>query len=217
MSAMAGLSLVDVGDLEEYPISARERLDSHYFMQFNVRRYDDSDFRRKSHRDPEVGFFGFELFFKSHSGSPLGTLPDDDDALAFLLNLSLERWLSLRDRSFNPLYNWSRVQCDNGEVRLAHPVVTEVMISALRGHLEYKASNEDKAVYARRKRLTHTLRQCGCSKDLCEDDVAVAWLDDWLLENHTGQRRMPQIQYSVARAIKAASAEGVLGRPHGNR
>jgi len=204
--------LVDAADLPEYPISAESRLDSHYFMQFNHDRYDRSGFRRKAYRDPEVGFFGMELFFKSHGEAPLGTLPTDDDSLAFLLGLPLDRWISLKERSFNPLYNWHPVRCDNGEVRLAHPVVQEVMEAALRGHLEHKASNEDKAVYARRKRLIEVLRDVGCSEDLCSDELAVAWIDDWLLKHHTGQRRMPQFQASIARALKEAASEGVLGR-----
>lgn len=200
------------GDMPDYPISASERLDSHYFMQFNHDRYDRSDFRRKAYRDPEIGFFGMELFFKSHGETPLGTLPTSDDSLAFLLGLPLERWLSLRDRAFNPLYNWRPVRCDNGEIRFAHPVVQEVMQDALRGHHENKASNENKAVYARRRRLVEALRDCNCGDDLCADEFAVAWLDEWLLENHRGQRRMPQLQHSIARALRAAASEGVLGR-----
>ncbi len=135
--------LVEAGDLPEYPISSAERLDTHYFIQFNHDRYERSDFRRNSYRDPEVGFFGMELFFKSQGESPLGTLPTDPDALAFLLGLPLEKWKSLTAREFNPLYNWHRVRCDNGEVRLAHPVVQEVMEAALAGHREHKASNEE--------------------------------------------------------------------------
>lgn len=211
------LRSVGSGDLPEYPISAEIRLDAHYFMAFNLDRYDRSDFRRKSYRDPEVGFFGMELFFKSHGETPLGTLPTDDESLAFLLGLSLDRWLSLKDRAFNPLYNWSPVQCDNGHIRLAHPVVEQVMQDAIKGHMEYKASNESKAVYQRRKRLIDLLRQCGCSDDLCSDEFAVGWLDDWLLEHHRGQRRMPQIQASIQRALRAAATEGVLARGRGAR
>lgn len=207
-----GLRAVPDGPLPEYPISAESRLDSHYFMQFNHDRYDRSTFRRKSYRDPEVGFYGFELFFKSHGEAPLGTLPCDDEGLAFLLGLSLDKWLGLRERAFNPLYNWERVLCDNGEIRLAHPVVTEVMEAALRGHQEHKISNETKAVAARRGRLVKTLRDCGCGKDLLEDEFAVGWIDDWLEANHRGQRRMPQFQASITRALRAAAAEGVLGR-----
>lgn len=207
-----GLQMVSVADLPEYPISAESRLDSHYFIQFNHDRYDRSAFRRKAYRDPEVGFFGMELFFKSHGETPLGTLPADDESLAFLLGLPLDRWLSLKDRSFSPLYNWSPVRCDNGEIRLAHPVVQEVMKAALAGHLEHKASNENKAVYARRKRLVDVLRECGCGDDLCGDEFAVAWIDDWLIKYHTGQRRMPQIQQSISRALRDATTEGVLAR-----
>ncbi|MEE3316910.1 MAG: hypothetical protein VX202_04045 [Pseudomonadota bacterium] len=207
----------DSEGLPEYPISSVERLDSHYFLQFNVDRYDRSNFRRKAYRDPEVGFFGVELFFKSHGETPLGTLPRDDESLAFLLGLSLEKWMALRERPFNPLYNWKPVLCDNGDVRLAHPVVLEVMKAALEGHQNYEASKEDKAVYARRARLIKALRECGCSDDLCKDEFAVAWIDEWLLEHHSGQRRMPQFQHSITKALRAAAGEGVLNRPRANR
>ena len=215
-SPAQNLQLVDAGELPEYPISTKSRLDSHYFLQLNFVRWDRSEFRKRSYRDPEVGFFGMELFIKSHSESPLGTLPKDDDDLAFLLGIPLDRWLSLKDRKFNPLYNWSLVRCDNEDIRYAHPVVQEVVQAALDGHLEYKASNEDKAIYVRRKRLAETLKSMGCGPDLCSDDVAVAWIDDWLIENHTGQRRMPQIQQSIARALNAAKSAGILGRSRGN-
>ncbi len=204
--------LVDTGGLEVYPIASTERLDSHYFVQFNHARYERSNFRKQAYRDPEVGFFGLELFWKAHGETPLGTLPADDDSLAFLLGVPLEKWISLKQRTFSPLYNWHSVQCDSGEIRLAHPVVLEVMTAALRGHQEYKASNESKAVYARRSRLIGVLRECGCGADLCKDEYAVGWLDDWLQEHHTGQRRMPQFRHSIERALKAAAAANVLGR-----
>lgn len=129
----------------------------------------------------------------------------------------MDKWLSLKERPFNPLYNWRRVQCDNGEIRLAHPVVQEVMEAALRGHQEHKASNEEKAVYQRRIRLVKQLSQCGCGDDLCSDDYAVGWIDEWLLEHHPGQRRMPQIQHSIARALRAAASEGILNRSRPGR
>lgn len=206
------LQVVDVETLPLYPIPTSERLDSHYFIPFNRHRYERSEFRRKAYRDPEVGFFGMELFFKSHGEAPLGTLPVDDEELAFLLGLPLDRWMSLRDRPFHPLYNWEPVKCDNGQIRYAHPVVQEVMETALRGHQEHKASNEDKAIYVRRKRLSGVLRDCGCGDDLCSDDFAVGWLDEWLLEHHKGQRRMPQLEVSIRRALTAAAKEGILNR-----
>ena len=215
--ARSDLQLVDATDLPEYPISAESRLDSHYFTQFNHDRYERSEFRRQAYRDPEVGFFGLELFFKSHGETPLGTLPMDDNSLAFLLGLPLDRWLSMKERAFSPIYNWAPVRCDNGQIRLAHPVVKEVMEAALRGHQEHKASNESKAVYARRKRLVDVLRECGCGDDLCNDEFAVGWLDEWLLENHPGQRRMPQLQNSVTRALRVAASEGILARSRKGR
>lgn len=214
--AVRSIELVEAGEMDEYPISSSERLDSHYFMQFNHDRYDRSDFRRKAYRDPEVGFFGMELFFKSHGETPLGTLPVEDEALAFLLGVSLDHWRKLAERQFNPLYNWTKVRCDNGQVRLAHPVVTEVMQSALNGHLASKASNDAKAVYQRRVRLIKNLKDCGINDDLCNDEFAVGWIDEWLEEHHKGQRRMPQFQHSITKALRAAAAEGILGRARGN-
>lgn len=205
------LVLSDGEGLPDYPISSEARLDAHYFTLFHHDRYERSEFRRKAYQDPEVGYFGMELFFKSHGEAPLGTLPPDDDSLAFLLGLPLERWLSLKKRDFNPLYNWRPVRCDNGQVRLGHPVVQEVMEAALRGHMEHKASNEDKAVYARRKRLIAAMRESGCSDAICADEFAVAWIDEWLLANHTGQRRMPQFKHSIERAIRAGNREGTFG------
>ncbi len=206
------LKAVDTDALEDYPIPSAARLDSHYFMPFNHDRYDRSEFRRRAYRDPEVGFFGMELFFKSHGETPLGTLPKDDEALAFLLGLPLDYWKRLAERAFSPLYNWRAVRCDNGAIRLAHPVVQEVMEAALQGHLEHKASNESKAVYARRKRLIDTLRECGCNDKLCSDDFLVGWLDEWLLKNHQGQRRMPQLETSIRRALKDAGSQGLLAK-----
>ena len=216
-SKSRALFAVDDPDLPEYPIPSASRLDSHYYLQFNLDRYERSQFRKKSYRDPEVGFFGMELFFKSHGEAPLGTLPRDDDDLAFLLGLPLERWLSLKERTFNPLYNWYPVRCDNGEIRLAHKVVQEVMIAALEGHEQNKASNESKAIYQRRKRLADNMLETGCSADLCSDEFAVAWMDDWLVKHHVGQRRMPQFQHSIRKALEAAAKEGVLARSRGNR
>lgn len=215
MTVPQQLRPVDAGSLPEYPISAADRLDSHYFIQFHIDRYDRSTFRRMAYGDPEVGFFGMELFYKAHGETPLGTLPSEPVELAFLLGISLERWVALTRREFSPLYNWSPVRCDNGQIRLAHPVVQETMEAALLGHKVHKASNEERAVSMRRGRLVKDLKTCGCSEELCKDDLAVGWIDDWLLENHKGQRRMPKFQASIARALRAAADAGLLGRRGG--
>ena len=56
------------------------------------KRWRGSDFRRHGYKDPEVGFFGLELFFLFQDETPIGTLPCDDSALAFLLRIPTSRW-----------------------------------------------------------------------------------------------------------------------------
>ena len=87
------VQLIDTQELELYPISASDRLDSHYFLQWNLKRWRGSEFRKTC--DPEVGWYGFQLFCIAQDGSPIGTLPCDDKQLAFDLNLPLEKWQAL--------------------------------------------------------------------------------------------------------------------------
>ncbi|WP_208021068.1 hypothetical protein [Paracoccus alkanivorans] len=70
--------------------------------------------------------FGFQLFCEAHDGSPAGTLPIDDRLLARADGVPVEKWRDLCARPISPLHNWHKVRCDNGAIRLAHDVVTQV-------------------------------------------------------------------------------------------
>lgn len=204
------LQLVDSSALPEHTVSADERLDSHYFIQWNLKRWRKSQFRQLA--EPEVGWFGFLLFCEAHDETPVGTLPVSEELLAKALGITIERWRQLCARKITPLHNWTQALCDNGEVRLVHPVVTEVVRDALDRRDVRKASSEGKAVYQRQQRLSEAMRDIGCDKAVCADRVLIERLDAWLLENHHGQRRMPQFEASITRALRHAAEQGWMGR-----
>jgi hypothetical protein len=182
------LQMVDVDDLLGYPISAKDRLDSHFFLQWNLKRWRGSNFRKRAYTDPEVGWYGFELFCFSQDETPVGTLPCDDDQLAFMLHLPLERWLSLLKRDLSPLNGWERVRCDNGEIRLAHPVVTEIAVDALKGarsNANAKAKMRDRK---RLKDLTSMVERLG-AKQLLAQPGFIDRLDAWLNQHQPDANR----------------------------
>lgn len=196
MSAPASaIQLVEANDLELYPISAKDRLDSHYFLQWNLKRWRGSEFRKKA--DPEVGWYGFQLFCIAQDGTPIGTLPCDDQQLAFDLNLPLERWQAMLKRDITPLHGWHKVQCDNGEVRLAHPVVTEVAIVALGSKQRNAAAAEQRRLNKRLADLRDMIERIG-AKQLLQTPAFVERFNEWLEQHHEGvQRREGMIRAAL--------------------
>jgi hypothetical protein len=195
----SALQLIDGSGLPEYPISANARLDSHYFLQWNLKRWRNSDFRKKA--EPEVGWFGFQLFCIAQDGAPIGTLPIDDYLLAFDLNLPLEKWKALMDRTITPLHGWYKVQCDNGEIRYAHEVVTEVAKTALKSSLQNKAKVETRKQNKRLLDLQAMIERVG-AKQLLKASGFLERFDDWLVQHHDGvQRREPLIRASLDQFI----------------
>lgn len=182
----SALSLVASDELEQYPISAHDRLDSHFFLQWNLKRWRASEWRKKV--DPEAGWFGFQLFCIAQDGSPIGTLPCDDQQLAFDLNLPLERWQALLKREVSPLQGWYRVMCDNGEVRLAHRVVTEVAEDALKSKKRNSAAAEQRKLNKRLADLREMIERIG-AKQLLNNAGFVERFNDWLDEHHQGMQR----------------------------
>jgi len=183
----AGPQLVEHTEIPEYPIKTAERLDSHFFMPWNLKRWRGSELRKRAYSDPEVGFFAFELFCKAQDETPIGTLPSDDSQLAFMLHLPLERWQAMRKRDISPLHGWAEVMCDNGEVRLAHRVVTELALEALGSRVRNQAKNADDRL---RKRLG-TIRKCLTvnlpgGKNVAKNDGMVNQLNDWIEEVYPG-------------------------------
>jgi len=184
------LQVVEDSDLPEYPISASERLDSHFFVLWNVKRWMASDFRRAAYQDPEVGFYGIELFFLSQGETPVGTLPCDDEALAFLLRIRTGVWAELKGRAVGPLNGWSQVMCDNGEIRLAHPVVTDVAIEAMKGKKRNAAKNADDRMRKRlatiREHLVKGLPGMGSTAALAKNEELLNAISDWIDQTYEG-------------------------------
>lgn len=195
------LQPVDAGELPEYPISASERLDSHYFFQWNLKRWRGSDFRKKAYSDPAVGFYRFELICLAQDETPVGTLPCDERQLAFSLHMPLEIWQSLMRRDLTPLDGWHKVMCDNGEVRFAHPVVQAVAVEAL-GSKRAAAEKAEKRRDAKRLTdLRQKIEAIGAGQVLRQPNV-VDRLDDWLTENHSGNRTEAAVRAALDAVLK---------------
>ncbi|MCG7520860.1 hypothetical protein [Ruegeria sp. Ofav3-42] len=186
MNAMTpAIQIVDTDDLEDYPISAHDRLDSHYFFQWNLKRWRASTFRRKA--DPDVGWYGFQLFCIAQDETPIGTLPDDDEQLAYELRLPLEEWRKLMKRAITPLHNWHRVKCDNGEIRLAHPVVTEVAEKALDSKRTNAAKNADERMRKRLDTISRNLAEnIPGGARVAKNDELVNRISDWIAQAYPG-------------------------------
>lgn len=171
----------------DYPISVHERLDSHFFIQWNLKRWRKSRFRQLA--DPEVGWYGFQLFCEAHDESPVGTLPVEPKLLAAALGITVEHWLRLSDRDISPLHNWAQVTCDNGEVRYAHPVVTEVATEALKSKRKNAEERDARARAKRIKDLGAMVEKLGASQLLSNPKFLDAF-DDWLVATYPERRRL---------------------------
>lgn len=191
------LQPVSIDDLPEYPISADDRLDSHFFIQWNLKRWRKSSFRNLA--EPEIGWFGFLLFCESHDETPVGTLPTDERLLARALGITVERWQSLCRRDITPLHNWSKVMCDNGEVRLAHPVVTEVALEALKSSRKNKSDRDDRRRAKRIKDLAEMIEKRIQAPQLLRNPGFVDQFNDWLETRYPEtQRREPFIRTALS-------------------
>ncbi|MER5173363.1 hypothetical protein [Thioclava kandeliae] len=187
MGAKPVFSVVSEDGLPDYPISALDRLDSHYFVTFNLKRWRGSEFRRGAYTDPEVGFFGMELFWAAQDETPIGTLPCDDESLAFLLRMPVARWRELSSRVVTPLHGWQPVQCDNGQRRLAHPVVTAVALEALGSKRRNDAKHADDRM---RKRLGtiagHLAKSIPGGARIAESEERLNAISDWIEAAYPG-------------------------------
>lgn len=186
MGQSTAVHLVDADDIDIYPISSSERLDSHFFVPWNLKRWRGSEFRRFGYADPEIGWFGMELFFLAQDETPIGTLPCDDDALAFLLRIPPARWRELKTRDVSPLHGWRRVHCDNGQVRLAHPVVTEVAMDALGSKRRNDAKNADERMRKRLGTIINHLKAIPGAARIADMEERVNDISDWIEAQYPG-------------------------------
>lgn len=172
----AALALTPVADMPDYPFGLEDRLDSHYFMAWERRRWLNSDMRVKGL--PECRALYFDLINVSFDHSPIGTLPDDLDMLAKFALCDASHFRALCALPFGPLHKWARVNCE-GEVRLAHPFVIKVITDSVSRQADNRAKNEAANISKRLQRLRTTV--AGYSVDLSKNDAAVLWMDGWLV------------------------------------
>ncbi|PYE80393.1 hypothetical protein [Pseudoroseicyclus aestuarii] len=208
----AQLRPVDVSALEAYPIRGEDSVARHHFLKFWHNRWLGSTLRLTASLD--VRACALDLFFLAQNQTPIGTLPDDDRILARLLHLDLAQWMELRARTPGPLNHWRRCVAapDDGahEIRLMHPVVTEVALDMLERREDATRSKEERAVAKRLQRLGEAMLAIGCTPPMAKDRMLLERLDGWLLEHHPGQRRMPRFETSLKRALTHAERHGWL-------
>lgn len=175
MTYSPALRPVDIDDLPEYPLDGAERLDSHYFIAWERRRWLNSNMRLKA--SPECRAYHFDLINICYDQQPIGTLPDDTHVLARLLMVDRSHFEALCKLEYGPLHNWFRCRCD-GEVRLMHKFVYQIAAQAISRREDNRARTEQ-ANYAKRlQRLRSTI--AGLQVDMAKNDAAVRWVDEWL-------------------------------------
>lgn len=189
---ISALDLVDMGDLDEYPIGAEDRLESHHWIAWEHRRWLNSSMRLKAL--PECRAIYFDLICVAQDQTPLGTLPTDTEELAKLVMVPLEQFQRLCAMEFGPLHNWAKTRCGD-EIRLYHPTVLKIALDALSRKADNRARNEAANRQKRLSRLrSHVM---GYHKDLAENDAAIVWIDDWLMERCSGYRTSQWIERAI--------------------
>lgn len=180
---MKPLTVIDQDNgLPQYPLSREERLDGNSFVKWHVHRWLSSKtFKLASW---EVQGMARALFDLCQTESPIGTLPNDDAELAFMLRCDARRLAELRRMEYGPLRNWRPCLCGN-EVRLMHDMVLEQVQDALERRAIQELSKEQRAVEARLSRLRKGLAKEGLSKEVIADEVLIQRMDEWLAANHS--------------------------------
>jgi len=206
------LSAVPETDYPAYPATLCDpHLSSDYFTAFWHDRWLASRLHLTARLDVQGA--AMNLFWYARKQTPVGSLPIDEDILHNLLRISREDWLALMAQDITPLHNWSKYRNPiTGKIVYGHPVVMEVCEDALMRREVRKAKNEGKAVYQQQRRLAEAMQQIKCPAAMCEDKVLIERLDDWLITNHRGQRRMPQFETSLRKALDHAEKAGWVSR-----
>lgn len=201
------LSVVTPESLPDYPISTRDKLPGHQWFAFNHVKWDRNPFRIRA--DLEVRAVFLELFCASQRETPLGTLPLADDLLAHAAGVPLDVWKRLLMREVGPLHDWQKCLCDNGEVRLMHPMVTEVALEAMKGRIKWAQAAEAEVERKRLAALPAKILRAGGSERMAADAAYVMRLDQHLVETLTdGKSRT----ISVVRGAMEELELGVCGK-----
>ncbi|MDF3606114.1 hypothetical protein PE067_08225 [Paracoccus sp. DMF-8] len=197
-------------DLPEYPFTLDDRLDSHYFMAWERRRWLNSEMRLRG--TPECRALFFDLINISYDQAPIGTLPDDQDLLAKMLMVDPAHFRQICRLEFGPLHKWVHVRC-GAEIRLMHPMVVRSLQDALARREDNRAKNEAANAAKRLQRLRITV--AGYHKDLAANDAAVRWIDEWLISEGCEYRTSSWIERGIQRWMDhsfSLAGKGPAGR-----
>ncbi len=200
MAQRSHLGPVDLGDLPHYPFGPDDRLDSHFFMVWERRRWLNSDMRLKG--TPECKSHYFDLINIAYDNSPIGTLPTDLRILAKLVFVEPSHFENLCRLDYGPLHRWTPCRCDD-EVRLFHPQVLRSLTEAVSRKEDNRAKVDAANSQKRRQRLRSML--AGYHAELAKNDAGVLWMDDWLVKQGCAYRSSSWIE----QAIQAWSAHMV--------
>lgn len=181
------------GDLPEYPFGVEDRLDSHFFVPWERRRWLNSGMRLRG--TAECRALYLDLIWISYDQSPVGTLPDDTAMLAKLLMVDHEHFCGLIRHDFGPLHNWNRCVTKDGEVRFYHPMVLRTLTEALARREDHRAKSEAASMQKRLQRLRIML--ANYNKELAENDAAVSWIDEWLQRQGVAKRTATQVERAL--------------------
>ncbi|ETW11075.1 hypothetical protein ATO8_18689 [Roseivivax marinus] len=155
-----------------------ERIDAHWFMTWERRRWLNSDMRLRG--TPECRAYYFDLINIAFDHSPIGTLPTDTSILARLVMCEPSHFAALCQLEFGPLHNWMPYLCDNGEIRLGHRFVVATLTDAVSRREDNRARTEAANAAKRRQRLRETV--AGLSMDASKNDAGIRWMDEWLVQ-----------------------------------
>lgn len=190
---MTQVQLAAVDDLDEYPLTAEDRLDSHYFMAWERRRWLNCDMRLKG--TAECRALYFDLINISYDQSPVGTLPTDHAVLAKMLFIDRDHFSQLCRLEFGPLHKWRRVKCED-EIRFMHPMVLRSLTEAIARKEDNRAKNEAANAAKRLMRLRAAI--AGYHADLAKNDTAIRWIDEWLVNEGCEYRSSSWIERGIA-------------------
>lgn len=191
---MTAVHLAAIDELDDYPLTSDDRLDSHYFMAWERRRWLNCDMRLKG--TAECRAYYFDLINISYDQSPIGTLPTDMSVLAKMLFVDRDHFEQLCRLEFGPLHKWRRVSC-GGEIRLMHPMILRTLTEAISRKEDHRARSEAASASKRLLRLRTSLS--GYQKELAENDAAVRWIDEWLVKEGCEYRTSSWIEKGIAR------------------
>lgn len=199
------LRAVEIDSLPDYPLDGNERLESHWFIAWERRRWLNSDMRLRG--TPECRAHYFDLICISFDHSPVGTLPHDVDLLARMLMVPGDHFRAICGLPYGPLHNWEPCRCGD-EVRLMHTVIVETLTEAISrkedNRAKTEAANKSKALQRVRGRLA------AIDMQLAANDDAVRWVDNWF--DRQGVKRRDDAQYRAAMAAWVDHVRRASGR-----